>query len=314
MQARLLGALFALATLDAGADATWEPARTEAPERTLERSTRHSPSTRAELLAHICADCSIDEITLRLRELGLNARGTKRACATRLLDADPAFARSHAADAVRFAGHIVEANVVRAARFQTNRASRDVLQCLKERDIGAAIDLALERHAAPGDASIDALFYRDASDRRETARLLRALFTSWPNALGEVPAAARGAYRVAAGMMALHESWCRPEWIDARGPTRFRLTDEQIATTVLRSAQHESRRERWRDAGITHARIVFASAPCAACRRLHDRTYNLRGLPALPPRDCACDGGCSFHLVALRKVRQSAHPRVDLLV
>jgi hypothetical protein len=66
------------------------------------------------------------------------------------------------------------------------------------------------------------------------------------------------------------------------------------------------RRQRWRDAGITHARIAFARTPCPACSRLRDRVYNLRGLPALPPADCTCDGGSSPHLIAYRKTRVSA--------
>jgi hypothetical protein len=66
------------------------------------------------------------------------------------------------------------------------------------------------------------------------------------------------------------------------------------------------RRQRWRDAGVTHARVAFAGTPCLACSRLHDRVYNLRGLPALPPADCTGSGGCSPHLFAYRKPRSTA--------
>jgi hypothetical protein len=79
----------------------------------------------------------------------------------------------------------------------------------------------------------------------------------------------------------------------------------QPATFALRAAQPALRRQRGRDAGVTHARVAFAGTPCPACSRLHDRVYNLRGLPALPPADCACSGGCSPHLIAYCKTRST---------
>ena len=61
-QARLLGALLTLVSLDPGADARWEPARAEPIERTHERS-RHGIATRADALALVCEQCAIGELT-----------------------------------------------------------------------------------------------------------------------------------------------------------------------------------------------------------------------------------------------------------
>ena len=291
-QARLLGALLTLVSLDLGADARWEPASAEPLERTLERA-RQGIATRADTVALVCEQCSIGELTLRLRELGIDARGAKRALAARLLDADPAFVASRGT---------THARVMPAS----THASRDVLQCLRERDIDAAIELTIAQHTA---ACLDAsasIAWREPDWRRDMTLLLRRIFTTWPEALDDVPDASRGSYRVAASMMALSETSCRAEWIDARGPTRSRLSGVQIATFVLRNAQQALRRQRWRDAGITHARIAFAGTPCPACSRLHDRVYNLRGLPALPPAACTCSGGSSPHLIAFRKTRATA--------
>lgn len=277
-QARLLAALLTLVSLDPGADARSAPAREEPVERALERS-RHGTATRGDSLALVCEQCSIGELMLRLRELGLDARGTKHALAARLLDVDPAFAQS---------------------RF--SRAPRDLLQCLRERDLDAAIELAI---AQPMSARVDAnasIAWRKPDRRRDMTLLLRRVFTTWPDALDDVPDASRGAYRVAASMMALSASPCRAEWIDARGPMRSRRSGVQTTTLVLRAAQLGLRRERWRDAGITHARIAFAGTPCAACCRLHDRIYSLRRLPSLPPAECT-GGDCSPHLIAYRRTR-----------
>jgi len=300
MQARLLGALLTLVSLDLGADARWEPASAEPLERALDRS-RHGIATRSDALAIVCAECSIGEITLRLRELGVDARGTKRTLAARLLDADPDFARLHVPSDANRIGEIVAGNVVLARAAETARAPRDVLQCLRERDIDAAIELKIEQHAA---ACLDAsasIAWREPDYRRDMTLLLRRIFTTWPEALADVPEHARGAYR------------CRAEWIGTKGPARSRMNGAQTATLVLNAAQHALRRQRWRDAGVTHARIVFADAPCPACSRLHDRVYNLRGLPALPPAGCTCDGGCSAHLIAYRKTRSSARASADFL-
>jgi hypothetical protein len=313
VQARLLGALLTLVSLDLGADARWEePARTEPFERASDRS-RHGVATRGDALAIVCEQCSIGEITLRLRELGLDARGTKRALAARLLDADPDFARAHLPAAANRAAEIVSGNVVLARAPDTVRPSRDVLQCLRERDLDAAIELTIAAHTAACLEASASIAWREPDYRRDMTLLLRRVFTTWPDALDDVPDAARGAYRVAACMMALSESPCRMEWIDVRGPTRSRLSGVQTAAFVLRAAQHAMRRQRWRDAGITHARIAFAHAPCPACSPLRDRVYNLRGLPALPPAGCTCDGGCSAHLIAYRKARSSARSSANIL-
>jgi hypothetical protein len=103
--------------------------------------------------------------------------------------------------------------------------------------------------------------------------------------------------------MALHDSACAPEWIDAKGPTRLRLTGTQIARVLLHAAQHEMRRRRWRAAGITHAKIVFAGTPCATCRTIAGKVCNLRALPVLPTRACTCESGYAWHLLAYRLPR-----------
>jgi hypothetical protein len=304
-QARLLGALLTLVSLDLGADARWEPARAEPFERALERA-RHGIATRGDALAIVCEHCSVGELTLRLRELGIDARGTKRALAARLLEADPVFAASRVPAAASRMRDVVTGNVVLARAPESARTPRDLLQCLRDRDIDAAIDLVIASHTrACLDASAS-IAWREPDYRRDMTLLLRRIFTTWPDALADVPDATRGAYRVAAGMMALSESPCRAEWIEARGPTRSRRSSVQTATFVLRAAQQAMRRQRWRDAGITHARIAFAQTPCPACTRLRDRVYNLRGLPVLPPVECTCDGASSPHLIAYRKTRASA--------
>lgn len=280
--AGLLSALLALSSLDVGIDSRWEPMPGEPLESVFEQWSRTGALKRTDAIAAVCRMCSNEELTLRLRELGVNAKGTKEVLAARLLNSAPAFVPLRAPE--------------------TYRSHRSVLQCLGDRDIEAAIEAAIEQRA--NDPSWPApLTWHARRYRSETRPLLRRIFTSWPAALGDVPEDTRGSYRIAAAMLALHEGPCSAQWIEATVPTRLRLSGQQIARVLVRAAQHAIRRERWRDAGITHVTVVFAHAPCDACSKLQGRMYNLRGLPPLPPLECRCDGGYSGHLVAYRRSR-----------
>jgi len=296
--AGLLSAFLALSSLDVGIDSRWEPMPGEPPESVFERWSKAGALKRADAVAAVCRMCSNEELTLRLRELGVNAKGTKEVLAARVLDSDPAFAPLRFPETYRSHPGNTDRTVAAARRL----SPRSVLQCLRDRDIEAAIQAAVEQRANdpswPAPSTWHAPRYRS-----ETRPLLRRIFTSWPGALGDVPEDTRGSYRIAAAMMALHEGPCSAEWIEPKGPTRLRLTGQQIARLLVHAAQHEMRRKRWRDAGITHVTVVFAHAPCDACSRLQGRAYNLRGLPPLPLRECTCDGGYSGHLVAHRRSR-----------
>lgn len=306
--AGLLGAILALSSLDLGIDSRWEPLPGEPRESVFERWSKAGALRRADAIAAVSKICSNEELTLRLRELGVNAKGTKEVLAARVLDSDPAFAPLRVAQTYRSdPGNIVGDDSTFAAARRPN--PRSVLQCLADRDIEAAIEAAIEQRANDPSWPVP-LTWQAPRYRSETRPLLRRIFTSWPSALDDVREDTRGSYRIAAAMMALHEGPCPLEWIAAKGPTRLRLTDQQIARIVLRAAQHEMRRERWRDAGITHVKVVFAQAPCDACGRLEGRVYNLRGLPPLPLRECSCDGGYSGHLVAYRRSRSLQQGRV----
>jgi len=277
-QARLFGAFLALTSLDPGLDRTREAVPAEPVEGVFDKSIKTGVRKRSDAIETICALCSNDEISLRLRELGVNARGTKQVLAGRLLDSDPVFMRLRFADAPS--------------------SQRSALQCLKERDIDAAIESAIASGSVP--TTVQGQRYR-----AETRTLLRRIFTSWPKALDNVPDQARGSLRVAAAMMALHGSPCDPEWLDANAPMSTRMKAPEIARTLLRIAEQDARKERWKATGITHAKIVFAEPVCAACSRLQGRIYNLRGLPLLPPSACMCEGGYSGHLIAYRKTRRT---------
>ena len=293
--ARLLGAFVALSSLDDGAEPRWEPAFDGPRERIAENGGAHA--FRSDVLGAICDACPTGDMTLRLRELGVNARGTREVLAARLLAADPAFVESRLVSGRAF-----------ARSFDAPRASpkHDALECLRRRDIDAAIEAALLRRIETDRGDGLPMTWREPDFRRDMRLLLRQIFTSWPGALDDIPAPARGAYRIAASMMALLDRPCSSDWIDAKGPTRLRLTGQQIARTLVHVAHHEQRRKRWRGAGITHARVVFASTPCPACSAVGKRVYNLRGLPELPPSACACEGGYSGHLVAYRRERARA--------
>jgi len=280
--AGLLSAFLALSSLDVGIDSRWEPMPGEPLESVFEQWSKTGALRRADAIAAVCGMCSNQELTLRLRELGVNAKGTKEVLAARVLDSDPAFVPLRAAE--------------------TYRSHRSMLQCLRDRDMEAAIEAAIEQRANDPSWPVP-LTWHAPRYRSEKRPLLRRIFTSWPGALGDVPEDTRGSYRIAAAMMALHEGPCAAEWIEAEDPTRLRLTGQQIARVLVHAAQHEMRRERWRDAGITHVAVVFAHTPCDACSKLQGRVYNLRGLPPLPLRDCSCDGGYSGHLVAHRRSR-----------
>jgi len=302
--ARLLSAFLALSSIDVGLDPRLEPVTGEPLESVFDRWIKAGVLKRADAIAAISKYCSNDELTLRLREIGVNAKGTKEVLAGRLLDNDPDFARLRFPEAYCApTGNIVR-DVGVAIASAPRVSSRSVLQCLRDRDVEAAIERMIELRVNDPSWTAPATWqvprYLD-----EMTPLLRRIFTAWPNALDPVPDGARGTYRIAAAMMALHESPCSPDWIDAKGPTRLRMTGEQIARMLLRAAQHDMRRERWREAGITHVAVIFSHAPCAACSKLQGRVHNLRGLPLLPLRNCTCEGGYSGHMVAYRKSKRS---------
>lgn len=201
------------------------------------------------------ATSSAAQIRIWLRERGLPPSSTKTAMVARLLEMDPNFAPPGAKERHYVcAGHLVGScpQSELATHLQPVAPTKTALQHLEERDIRGAVRSVMAYQAAgifpPGRATE----WLDPRHRREMRNLLIRIFTTWPTAIDDIPARARGAYRVAAGMMALLDARNASEWIASATCEHPRLSREDVVRWVLWSSSSQTCTRRWRRPGDPH--------------------------------------------------------------